>query len=518
MTEPYVAPVTKTDDQWRAELSPMEFKVLRLAGTELPFTGEYTDTEDEGVGPLARLGELRPGDRIEVRTARGQVWQADLKAQGITDLGTMEAGKSWGASAPGLEVFFNDEPMTLSRWPNEGYVTIPEVFGERPQDIRGTKGFMDGIFRYEGDRPTRWVDEKDIMLHGYWFWDWADQRLKVKSIDTEQRRITLEPEPQHSYGFRKGMYYYAYNLLPELDRAGEWYLDRDSGILYFWPPSDLGQGQAMVSLVPTLIRVTGASDVSFRGLTLEGTRGTAFSASGVNRVFLAQSVIRNTGAWGAGMSGKESGMLGCDLYNLADGGISVDGGERRSLTPGGMVVDNCHFYRFGRWNPICKPAVTMNGVGNRMSHCLVNDAPHMAVMWGGNDHIFEFNEMHSVVRGANDAGIMYAGYNPAMRGHVIRYNYFHDILGYGRDASGKWVSPHFAWGVYLDDNAGGVDVIGNIVVRAPRAGLRPWLRPMPALHAWPGETGAHAGSPLGYAAPAGCQRSLRTAAALGYPI
>ena len=49
MTEPYVAPVTKSDDQWRSELSPMEFKVLRLAGTELPFTGEYTDTEDEGV-------------------------------------------------------------------------------------------------------------------------------------------------------------------------------------------------------------------------------------------------------------------------------------------------------------------------------------------------------------------------------------------------------------------------------------------------------------------------------------
>ena len=49
MTEPYVAPVSKTDDQWRTELSPLEFKVLRQAGTEMAYTGEYTDTEDEGI-------------------------------------------------------------------------------------------------------------------------------------------------------------------------------------------------------------------------------------------------------------------------------------------------------------------------------------------------------------------------------------------------------------------------------------------------------------------------------------
>ena len=41
--------VTKSDEQWREELSPDEFSVLRAAGTERPFTGEYTDTKTEGV-------------------------------------------------------------------------------------------------------------------------------------------------------------------------------------------------------------------------------------------------------------------------------------------------------------------------------------------------------------------------------------------------------------------------------------------------------------------------------------
>jgi peptide-methionine (R)-S-oxide reductase len=41
--------VTKTDEQWREELSPAEYQVLRQAGTERPFVGEYTDTKDEGV-------------------------------------------------------------------------------------------------------------------------------------------------------------------------------------------------------------------------------------------------------------------------------------------------------------------------------------------------------------------------------------------------------------------------------------------------------------------------------------
>ena len=41
--------VTKSDAEWREQLSRDEYQVLRKAGTEAPFVGEYTDTKTEGV-------------------------------------------------------------------------------------------------------------------------------------------------------------------------------------------------------------------------------------------------------------------------------------------------------------------------------------------------------------------------------------------------------------------------------------------------------------------------------------
>jgi len=80
---------------------------------------------------------------------------------------------------------------------------------------------------------------------------------------------------------------------------------------------------------------------------------------------------------------------------------------------------------------------------------------------GGNDHLFEFNEIYNVCTETDDCGALYKGRNPSCRGNLIQFNYWHDIgspMGHGNAA------------IYFDDGDGGDLVYGNIFVRCGEPG------------------------------------------------
>lgn len=411
-----------------------------------------------GFAPVTDLAIL---ERLD-EAARAHVMLVDLAAQGISDYGTVRARGFGRAIQPAaLELFFNGAPMTLARWPNEDWARIASV----PEG-------QEGVFVYEGDRPKRWSNIGDIWLHGYWTWPWADSHERVKAIDAEMRTISTEP-PHGVYGYKAGGRFYAQNVLEELDQPGEWYLDRTAGVLYFWPPEPIKGAEVLVSeLEAPFITMDNVSYVTLRGFTFECSRGAGLVMRGGAWNRVAGCTFANLGTLAVNIGslmptergetqdgGSRNGVVSCNIFNTGEGGISVTGGDRATLAPGSNYAVNNDIHHYSRWVRTYRPGVSVSGVRNRVAHNLIHDAPHIAVMFSGNEHVIEFNRVHHVCMETSDAGAFYTGRDWTWRKNVVRYNFLYE-LGHGDVQA-----------IYLDDWTSDTIVYGNICYKAGRGVL-----------------------------------------------
>ena len=401
--------------------------------------------------------------------AKEHVLQTDLHAQGITGLSKLEPyGKGWPRDHAGPpELFFDAGPpnqspsgtvrgtaMQLARWPNEGFVRI----GDLPDRKKSRT-----TFHYEEDRPERWAGEEDIWLHGYWNVDYFDHYRALEKLDVANRTITVADywNGHWTGACKKGHRYYALNLLPELDRPGEYYIDRATGILYFWPPAPIKSGDAFVSMLHRAVYLKETEHVVLDRLTIEFTRSDAVLIKNGHRNRVVGCTLRNTGQDGVRIDGgTHNGVVGCDVYGNGECGIALEGGDRKTLTPCGHYAANNHIHHYARRKRTYRPGVKFRGVGCRVSHNLIHNAPHNAILSWGNDHLVEFNEIHSVCYESGDVGAFYSGRDWTARGTVIRHNFFHHVKGPGRFG---------AMGIYLDDFASGFSIVGNVFYDLTRA-------------------------------------------------
>jgi len=98
------------------------------------------------------------------------------------------------------------------------------------------------------------------------------------------------------------------------------------------------------------------------------------------------------------------------LYNWSDEKAHVlDKREsQRRLDPARHVVENCHFHHNGRWTYTYAPAILMQGVGIRVAHNVIHDHTHCGIIFAGNDHELEFNEIYRVATDTGDVGAIYS--------------------------------------------------------------------------------------------------------------
>ena len=431
----------------------------------LVFTAEDAGTPAAPISWIAYRDEvplLQGGRTISsFKSFRGAILQADVASQGLKDVYFRQ-------------LMCNGVRMDLARYPNrdlEHPVTGGWAYADGPlipmyADKPGEKLNQ---FQYRPSDLREWAHPEEAEVMVFPRFNWWNNIVPVSSIDRQSRTIHLGGNA--SYGIRSGDRYFVQNLFEELDAPGEWYLDRKSQVLYFIPPVGVDPANMAVSApaIQTILEFRpGAQHIRFRGFTFESCSGNAIWMHGCSDCQIVASTIRNVGDYnGSGVvidGGLHNGVSGCDIHDIGKDAISLSGGDDKTLKPAANYADNNYIHHTGIYYKQ-GVGVSLTGVGNRVSHNLIHDCPRFGITWGGNDHLIEYNEIRHVDLETADCGAIYTWQvDWTKRGTVIRYNYLHDIIGFGLE-NGKWTSPHFNWGIYLDDGTCGTRVYGNIVAR-----------------------------------------------------
>lgn len=482
---------------WIADATrPREDIIINLREGVYPLSKTLElGSADAGIGPAPVVWQAYPGEIVLLHGGtelngfmrldesgiksripeahHGEVYVLDLKSQGIDYPATIARRVWYDINEPGpVELYYKDELMTPARYPDKGWVTVvdvPQDAGEPvieghhadKRDGKVPTGRHYGAITYDDPRPETWSDISNVWLHGYWTWDWAESTQRIDSIDPAKQRINIAP-PHHRYGYTTGQRYYYFNIPEELDSPGEWYLDRKNGRLFFWPPDEAFSGEVVLSRFDKpAIRIDGASHLTIRGLTFAYSRGPGIRVNHSEHVTIEDCRFHSLGGRPVTIEGgSDCGVTGGEFTELSTGAILVDGGNRKTLEPSNHFIINNHVHDFSKVYRTNHPGIRFFGVGQRVAHNLLHDAPHIGMLFKGNDHLIEFNEIHDIAKETGDVGAIYIGRDYTSRGSIIRYNYLHHLHGPGL---------HGVRAVYLDDFTSGIVVFGNVFYKAGRA-------------------------------------------------
>ncbi|MFZ4763712.1 MAG: right-handed parallel beta-helix repeat-containing protein, partial [Roseimicrobium sp.] len=325
----------------------------------------------------------------------------------------------------------------------------------KPQDIR------------------QWAHPEDVEIDIFAQYGWWNFLQPLKSLETTTGLLTLAAPC--SYDLHPHNRFHFQNALEELDSPGEWFLDPRTSTLYFWPPQELAQAEVRLITLDTFITAHKTSRVRIERLSFTGANRSAITFTESTNCLVAGCTIDTVGAFrSAGINvtgGTKNTVRANDIHHTGSTGINIAGGDRLTLTPAEHTVLNNHIHHIGVLDKnACGVAAT--GAGCTIAHNHIHDGPRMGVQLSGNLFTVEYNHLHHLVLETQDGGAIYTGGRDWLggRGNVWRYNHIHDIIGCGQQADGLKV-PWFTFGLYPDDNTGGVDIIGNLVYRVAHSPL-----------------------------------------------
>jgi len=371
------------------------------------------------------------------------------------------------------QLFANGKRQNRARLPHDGYYFIEEAVDEV-------------AFKYKEGDFKRWHNLNDVEV--VFFHSWNETRFIVSELNEENRIVRfLDPKAKHTIGWGGAggaNRYYIENVLEGLQNPGDWYLDKQTGELYYFPIDDIDNLEIVVPVLEQLIKFEGKGGIEYiniRDLTFAYTSWTlpengypdcgdvgdivepsAITFENARNCNFEGNCIRNVGTYAFEITGPGNKIVDNQIFDTGGGGIIS-----RSYDKDVNVISYNHIHHCGEVYPSAV-AINIDDGGGHVAHNLIHDISHSGIYtrhWATEYQprerenqeqglIIEYNEIYDVMQKMNDGGGLFVRDSNI----VIRNNLIHDVYSFAHRCPG--------WGIYLGCETRDTIVENNVVYRA----------------------------------------------------
>ena len=439
--------------------SASEFPLMISAypGDEVVFTGGISLKRSD----FKKVSDKEIFKRLPMHAA-GTALSVNLKEMGITSYGTVGNAT---LSVDGVK-------YTLARYPDIGFTGMIEYSGDdgengvidsgsitsvsgsscgdpRPNGIKGEAGFEICV---ADTRPFTWVNTDQIYVTGSFYEEWSRDTARIKEFnsDTQSIRTYTGASWGAKYNANNGFYYY--NVLEEMDKPGEWFIDRNSGILYLYPHKEF-ENVAFGNNTKMLISLKNSKNVVINDIKFKDSTTIAVNIDGCENILVQNCNFEGNKA-GVNIQGESRfcGVINSVFSNIGGNPLNIN----QPAVTSDIMKNLLPQYNFFQNNYVYgSDSVLVRGNANIVSHNVISNSKGSGI-YSDRSHevIIEYNEIAYGNTEVSDSGPIYVGGNRlASGGNHVRYNYIHHCK---ENRSGTF-------GIYFDDFMSRSYIYGNIM-------------------------------------------------------
>ena len=376
----------------------------------------------------------------------GSVLQYNLKDAQIEDLGeiSLRGHLISDEKEAQAELSLNGEVQKLAGWPNGEYTGLIKPTDSNEYGKRTKSGIANGCsFQVNYDRPSQWSKPEQAWLSGTIGPNYEFDYYPVSRFDSEEKRVYLSRGALEKYYTEP--YYRFENVPEELDEPGEYYIDRQSGMLYFYPPENAPKDSVLTITMSTptldvsgkapnsMFRIENSKNIVFENLIFKGGRGSAITGKNNSNIKFINCEINSFGENGIRFDASTDITISdCKIHDVGqDGILFVSCGNYQTLSPSNIVVSNNDIYNFARLERSYKTGIDFGYrcVGATAANNHIHNGPHAGMIFYGVNNDIYGNEFDNLVTEFSDMDALYCNNSnyPWERGNKIHNNYFHDI-------------------------------------------------------------------------------------------